>query len=140
MRSLPKRFKIKITVTKESKDLKTIRIEELVSFLQTYEFSLPQPKKTKTLPLELRKNFDDSSDEELHLIARKFFKYKNRYAKLTRKKKWDFRGGKDEPKWKERDLWGYKCYECSGYANVCEDCCNLKSNKEKAFQVTLSQG
>ncbi len=51
MRSLSKRFRIKVTTIKESKDLDTMKIEELVGSLRTYEFSLPQPKKNKSIVL-----------------------------------------------------------------------------------------
>jgi len=37
-RSLDERFRIKVTTIDESKDLDTMRIEELVGFLQTSEF------------------------------------------------------------------------------------------------------
>jgi hypothetical protein len=53
MRSLPERFRMKVTAIESCTDLETMRIEELVGALQTYEFSLPQPRKIRTLPLEL---------------------------------------------------------------------------------------
>jgi RNA-binding protein YhbY len=48
LRSLHKRFRIKVTTIEESKDLEEMKIEELVGSLQTYELSLPLIKK---LPL-----------------------------------------------------------------------------------------
>lgn len=50
LRSLPERFKIKVTIIEESKDLEEIKIEELVGSLQTYEYSLPPVRKVKTIP------------------------------------------------------------------------------------------
>jgi phosphomevalonate kinase len=44
LRSLPERFKIKVTIIEESKDLDEMKIEELVGSLQTYEYSLPPVK------------------------------------------------------------------------------------------------
>jgi hypothetical protein len=41
LRSLPERFRIKVTTIEESKDLEEMKIEELVGSLQTYELSLP---------------------------------------------------------------------------------------------------
>ena len=38
--SLPKSFHAKVTTIKESKDLDEIKIQELISSLQTYELSL----------------------------------------------------------------------------------------------------
>jgi hypothetical protein len=49
LRYFPERFKIKVTTIEESKDLKEMKIEELVGFLQTYELSLPPVKKMKTV-------------------------------------------------------------------------------------------
>jgi hypothetical protein len=37
LRSLPERFKIQVTTIIESKDLDSMKIEELVGSLQTYE-------------------------------------------------------------------------------------------------------
>jgi uncharacterized coiled-coil DUF342 family protein len=45
LRSLPERFKIKVTTIEESKDLEEVKIEELVGSLQTYEVSLPPIKR-----------------------------------------------------------------------------------------------
>jgi len=40
LRSLPERFRIKVTTIEESKDLEEMKIEEL----QTYKYSLPPVK------------------------------------------------------------------------------------------------
>jgi hypothetical protein len=52
LRSLPERFRIKVTTIKESEDLEEMKIEELVGSLQTYELSLPPVKKLKTIALK----------------------------------------------------------------------------------------
>jgi hypothetical protein len=45
LRSLPERFRIKVTTIEERKDLEEMRIEELVGSLQMYEYSLPSVRK-----------------------------------------------------------------------------------------------
>jgi hypothetical protein len=55
LRSLPERFKIKVTTIEESKDLDAMNIEELVRSLQTYEFSLPLPRRSNPLHSRLQK-------------------------------------------------------------------------------------
>jgi hypothetical protein len=141
MRSLPERFKMKVTAIESCTDLETMRIEELVGALQTYEFSLSKPRNNKDLALRtLRKNSDELSDEELGdeelaLVARKFYKYRHRIPK---------RFGKPEESThdrNERDPRGPKCYECSGYGHLHKNCANLMSNKpndKKAFNITMS--
>jgi hypothetical protein len=119
LRSLPERFKIKFTTVEESKDLDTMKIAELVGSQQTYEFSLPQPTKNKSIALKtVRKEINDSSDEEsmveedLALIVRK----------LNRLLKW------------EKNSRGIQCNECGGYGHIRAKCANLQGN---AFNITL---
>jgi hypothetical protein len=42
---MPERFRLKVTAIEESKDLDSLRIEELVWSFQTYELSSPQYKR-----------------------------------------------------------------------------------------------
>jgi hypothetical protein len=60
------RFRIKVTTIEESKDLDSMKIEELVGSLQTYEYSLPSVRKAKAIALKAAKNKTRvSSDEDL---------------------------------------------------------------------------
>jgi len=77
LRSLPELFKIKVTTIEESKDLEEMKIEELVGSLQTYEYSLPQVRKTKTIGLKASKaskkktkvSYDEDSDIDDDAVA-----------------------------------------------------------------------
>lgn len=79
LRSLPKRFRPKLTAIENSNDLDTMKIEEFVGSLQIHELTLPQPKR-KTLKIA-REEANDYYDEEfidkedLHLLAKKFKKF-----------------------------------------------------------------
>jgi hypothetical protein len=64
LRSLPERFRIKVTTIEESKDLEQMKIEELVGSLQTYELSLPPVKKLKTIALKASKKKVEASSED----------------------------------------------------------------------------
>jgi hypothetical protein len=68
LRSLPERFRIKVTTIEESKDLEEMKIEEMVGSLQTYEYSLPLVRKAKTISLKASKTSQKksrvSSDED----------------------------------------------------------------------------
>ena len=68
LRSLPKRFHAKMTTIEESKDLDEIKVQELIGSLQTYEFSLPNQRKRKSLALKTvneRVEAHDSSDKDV---------------------------------------------------------------------------
>jgi hypothetical protein len=64
LRSLPERFRIKVTTIEESKDLDEMKIEELVGSFQTSEYSLPPIKKTETITLKASKKKARVSSEE----------------------------------------------------------------------------
>ena len=88
LRSLQESFRAKVTAIEESKDLDEIKVEELIGSLQTYELSLPNQRKSKSLALKTtneRVEARDSSDEDvvekdvayLAKNFRKFLKFKN---------------------------------------------------------------
>ena len=65
LRSLPKSFRAKVTVMKESKDLDEVKIQEHIGSLQTYELRLSSHKSSKSLALKtINERNGDSSNEE----------------------------------------------------------------------------
>jgi hypothetical protein len=137
LKSLPERFSIKVTTIKESKDLDNMRIEELVGSLQTYEFSLPSFKKTKSIALKAakEKSNNSSDDDGFALFARNFMKmmnsskgkFRNKNAKSSENSKSDSTGtGQEKFESYKKDSRGPRCYECSGYGHIHADCGNLK--------------
>ena len=88
LRSLPEGFHAKVTAIKESKDLNKIKVQELIGSPQTYELSLPNQRKRKSLALKTineRVEAHDSSNEDVvqkdvAYLAKnfcKFLKFKN---------------------------------------------------------------
>ena len=86
--SLLESFRAKMTAIEESKDLDEIKVQELIGSLQTYELSLPNQRKSKSLALKTvneRVEAHDSSDEDVvkkdvAYLAKnflKFLKFKN---------------------------------------------------------------
>jgi len=147
LRSLPERFRIKVTTIKESNDLHDMKIKELVGFLQTYEFSLSAVKKIKSIALKASKgkskssSGEESNDKEgLALVSRNFRKlmknkkFKNKFFENLRS---DFMGAvQDEAD--KKDPRGPRCYECLGYGHIRADCGNFKQTQGKALNATLS--
>ena len=81
LRSLPEQVRPKVTAIEESKDLDKLKIEELVGFLQTYEHTLLQLRKNKSLALkssreEQNRDSDDEScsDDDFSLFVKNFKK------------------------------------------------------------------
>jgi hypothetical protein len=148
LRSLPKRFRIKVTTIEESKDLEEMKIEEFVGSLQTYELSLPPVKKMKTIASKASKkkvkvsSGDDYEDEEkVVAMQAKFFERLMRNERLKKKfsKKMKKAPRESEPEEAEKkDPRGPRCFECSRFGHIRVDCGNLKQGKEKAYNVSLS--
>jgi hypothetical protein len=154
LRSLPERFRIKVTTIEESKDLDTMKIKKLVGSLYTYELSLPPLKKNKFIALKAAKEkYNESSDEESadddgfamfarilrNMINSSRGKFRNKNVKSSEKPKGDFKGttqGKNESD--KKDPCDLRCHECSGYGHIHVDCGNLKQYKSRSFNVTLS--
>jgi hypothetical protein len=136
LRSLPERFRIKVTTIEESKDLEEMKIKELVGSLQIYELSLPSVKKLKTIALKASKkkveasSEDDSEDEEkvVAMLAKK--KFSERVKKSPREAEPEEEDKKDPRR--------PRCFECSGFGHIRADCGNLRKGKGKAYNVTLS--
>jgi hypothetical protein len=147
LRSLPERFRIKVTTIEESKDLEEMKIEELVGSLQTYELSLPPVKKLKTIALKASKkrveasSGDDSEEEEkaVAMLAKNFRRLMrdDRFKKFSEKMKKAPKEAEPEEE-EKKDPRGLRCFECSGFGHIRADCGNLKKGKGKAYNVTLS--
>jgi hypothetical protein len=148
LRSLPERFRIKVTTIEESKDLEDMKIEELVGSLQTYELSLPPVKKLKTIALKASKkkveasSEDDSEEEEkaVTMLAKNFRRlmrddrFKKKFSEKVKRAPREA-----EPKEEEKkDPRGSRCFECSGFGHIRADCGNLKKGIRKSYNVTLS--
>ena len=137
LRSLPKSFRAKVTIIKESKDLNEIKIQELIDSLQTYELSIPSQRKSKSLALKKineRVEVQDSSDEDevekdvvyLAKNFRKFLKFKRDRKSFEKGKFSNFK--KDKKDFKKKDSkdsspsQAITCYECKGHGHVKKKC------------------
>jgi hypothetical protein len=137
LKSLPERFRIKVTSIEESKDLDSMKIEEFVGSLQTYEYFLPPVNKVNGMAFKATKSKvssdeDSNNEEELAMIA-------NRINKLMKTDKFS-EGLRETPNEAEpeEDPRGQKCCECSGFRHTRTECANLKSAKGKRPTLQLS--
>ena len=125
---MPKSFRAKVTVIKESKYLDDIKVQELIDSFQTYKLSLPSQRKSKSLALKTineRVKAHDSLDEDVvnkdaaYLVKnfQKFLKFKKN-GKFANKGKFPSIG-KEKKDFKRRDgkdsqsFQGITCFECN---------------------------
>ena len=148
-------LRAKVTINEESKDLDEIRIQKIISSLQTYDLSLPSQRKIKSLTLKTideRVEAQDSSDEdevekEVAYLAKNFRKFltfkrdgksfeKGKFSNFKKDKK-DFKkkDSKDSPPPPSQMV---MCFECKGHEHVKKECPTYLKAKGKVFATTLT--
>ena len=88
-RYLPKRFMSKVTVIEESKDIDSMRIDELVGSIQTYGMSFPNSQKPRDYALKTFENeekyiemsYNTTKDKLTHMAKRikKIMKFNKKF-------------------------------------------------------------
>ncbi|GKV17010.1 hypothetical protein SLEP1_g27571 [Rubroshorea leprosula] len=146
LRSLPKNWEAKKTAIEESKDLNTLKLEDLIGKLMTYEIEIQVDggveavkKKKKNVAFKASNqkeeseddaSNDESSNEEdiTKLISKevKRFMKKNIKSKLAKR---------DEGESTKRSV---KCYECNKMGHYRNECPKLKK-EHRALQWIISR-
>jgi ribosomal protein L12E/L44/L45/RPP1/RPP2 len=152
LRSLPERFRIKVTTIEESKELEEMKIEELVGSLQTYELSLPPVKKVKTIALKASKtkakvSFEEDSEKEEDDVAMLAMNF-GRLMRNDRFKRNSLKDWRRLPeslnlrklKRKTPEAQDVLNAQALGIYRLIVTCENLKQGKGKAYNATLSDG
>ncbi|GJW17130.1 retrovirus-related pol polyprotein from transposon TNT 1-94, partial [Tanacetum coccineum] len=149
LRALPTKWRPKVMAIKESKDLSTLPLDELISNLKVYEVVLEKDleisknkkEKYKSLALKARKvlseeeaTSSDSDDEEYAMAVRdfkKFFKRRGKFVRQPYDDKKNFRKVKEDKK--EKD--DRRCFKCGDPNHFINDCPKHSFNDQKAFIV-----
>lgn len=89
LRSLRERFRPKVTAIEESKDLDVVNVEELIRSLQTYELTVSQQKRAKSIAMNTVREEESEStdvetfrDDEIAYFIKKFQKVMRNRRKL----------------------------------------------------------
>ena len=153
LRSLSKSFRAKVAAIEESKDLDEIKFQELIDSLQTYELSLPNQRKSKSLALKTingrvethGSTNEDVVEKDVAYLAknfRKFLKFKNSEKfgdkgkfMSSRKEKKDFKKREGN---ESQSTQGVTCFECNGHGHSKKECPNYLRLKGKVYATTLS--
>nr|GEU66315.1 copia protein [Tanacetum cinerariifolium] len=148
-RALLTKWRPKVTVIEESKDLSTLSLNELIDNLKVYEVVLEKDSKVskskketyKSLALKARKvssdeggSCSDSDDEEYSMAVRDFKKFFRRIGKFVRQPhddKKNFRKVRENKKEKA----DRRCFKCVDLNYFISDCPKHSFNDQKAFVV-----
>ncbi|KAI5314584.1 hypothetical protein L3X38_043760 [Prunus dulcis] len=135
LRSLPQRFQPKITAIEEIRDLNTLKVQELIGSIQTYEMKHLAPKKSENVAFKVVNEEDDGhsnedcSDEELTILTRRFMNFLKNQDPRSR----DSKGINSKNKFVNYT---------DGYGHISSECANTlkkqKDSKNKAMHITWS--
>ena len=65
LRSLPKRFAMKVTTIEESQDISNMRVDELIGSLQTFEMGLNDGSEKKIKSMTFMSNTEDENNQDV---------------------------------------------------------------------------
>ena len=151
-----------MSVITKSKDVDTIHVDELVGYLQTYEYDLPKTNKSKSMALETVDDVDDNvfnneiSSTKIAYLAKQFRNFlKNNNKKARNKNFVDYKNVKknEQPKndfpkkstsKKEKvgkfsnNSLSQQFFCCQGFGHIKSKCPTYLRSKEKAMAITLN--
>ena len=126
IRSLLDRFSSKVIAIEEAKDLGSMKVEDLMGSLHTFEMTLKQRKREKSIALKIMHEDEDSSeednDDELALLTKNLKKFLKKLGKSSKsgssfpnafKGKYSSKNS-DFPNNKKR----IQCRECEGFRKI----------------------
>ncbi|KAE9460220.1 hypothetical protein C3L33_07861, partial [Rhododendron williamsianum] len=141
LRSLPKRFIVKVSIIECKKDIGSMTVEKLVESLEIYEinhFPFMDSNNSKNQGMSSksvqRDNVESDGEEEMaeFEMFREFLKFSKGGSSSKAQKvhgnnmSHPSRGDKDGEKTKPKKGPGIQCHECRGYGHVQTECANRK--------------
>ncbi|GAA0149222.1 hypothetical protein LIER_36889 [Lithospermum erythrorhizon] len=154
--TLPKRFSHKVTAIEEAQDLTTMRFDELIGNLTTFEMMFESTKSNNEKGIALQANYKDKEEEDLtktmSLLAKKFKKNLKCFNKKTYSggnnpavnDKWIDKGwknskfgGSNSGSNQQNKRKGIHCRKCEGFRHIQVECPNYVKNQSTSYYTTL---
>ncbi|GAU50939.1 hypothetical protein TSUD_411360 [Trifolium subterraneum] len=158
LRSFTKKFDMKVIAMEEAQDISTMKVDELIGSLQTYESSVNEriEKKNKSIAfvsnaededLESDIESTDSVSEAIVLLGRQFNKVLKEMDRILRQNARHLAtdmsrsiGNSRKTKIDEKPAQskGLQCHECEGYGHIRTKCGTYLKKQKKSLNVTWS--
>src|SRR6266487_424122 len=152
LRSLPPRFDMKVTAIEEFREIKSMKLDELVGSLQTFELSMKDKTEKKNKSIAFVSNTDEESEsdkeadenisEALVLLGKQFNKILRRTRPRTNVKHIQPDISKQgnmsrKPRTEDRNIQGrgVQCHECEGYEHINAECPTYLKKQKKGLNV-----
>jgi len=160
LRSLPKRFDMKVTAIEEARDISSLKVDELIESLQNFEITvnIKTDKKGKGIAFtssldsdETQENHEDDEDmsESLALLGKQFKKIFRWFDRRSRPNGQNIRPNIDNQPSKEKMVRsdemnshykGVQCHECEGYEHIIRECATFLKKQKKSLVMSWSDG
>ncbi|GAU48358.1 hypothetical protein TSUD_282610 [Trifolium subterraneum] len=130
LRSLTKKFDMKVIAMEEAQDISTMRVDELIGSLQTYESSVNEriERKNKSIALVSNTAEEDEEDEQDSGA-------KNNASDIMRSIDAQKRSKGDEKPTVNK---GIQCHECEGYGHIRTECGTYLRKQKKSLVASWS--
>jgi hypothetical protein len=158
LRSLPKRFDMKVTAIEEAQDINTMKVDELIGSLQTFEIAFSDRGDKKKKCIAFMSNTDDGDSQEnideddgfseaLSMVGRKFKQAWKEAKRSPRPNgpniRFNISTQLDNQKRVTSDdeithPKGVQCHECEGYGHIRSECSNYLKRQKKSLVVSWS--
>ena len=155
LRSLPKRFDMKVTAIEEAQDICNMRVDELIGSLQTFELGLSErtEKKSKNLAFvtndegedQLELDTEEGLTNAVVLLGKQFNKVLKRMDRRSRPNvrniPFDIRKGSEYQRKSEEkpsQSKGIQCHGCEGYGHIKAECPTHLKKQRKGLSVCWS--
>ncbi|KAG9447556.1 hypothetical protein H6P81_013684 [Aristolochia fimbriata] len=144
LRSLTEKFAVKVAAIEECKDLDTLKYDDLMGSLRSYEMNIDAKKKRKeneeaSIALQVSKKESvttpstavttEELEEKIALLTRGFNKAFKRFGKRTISgninRSRDYTPAKDDSTRKKKSI---QCHECEGFGHVRSECSSKRKN------------
>jgi uncharacterized FlaG/YvyC family protein len=156
LRSLPKRFDMKVTAIEEAQDIATMKVEELIGSLLTCEVAINERTDKKAKSIAFATNADDEESQEdpeesiseaLVLLGKQFNKLIKRVDKREKPNGQNIRfdiskqpvnlrkTGNEERISRFKEV---QCHECEGHGHIRPECPTYLKKQKKGLTASWS--
>ncbi|KAK2450393.1 gag-protease polyprotein [Trifolium repens] len=160
LRSLPKRFDMKVTAIEESQDIATMKVEELIGSLLTCEVAINERMEKKSKSIAFATNTEDEetqrdldTEENINdafvLLGRQFNKIMKRVDGRQKSNGSNIRFNiskqqsnlkKARPDEKSSQSKELQCHECEGHGHIRPECPTYLRKQKRGMIVQWSDG
>jgi hypothetical protein len=153
LRSLPKRFAMKVTAIEEAQDICKMKVDELIGSLQTFEMGLCEDADRKNKSIAFVSNTEEKSEEgnsggngsiseAIAMLGRQFNKFIKKVDQQCRPNVKNIPSDikkRSTHKEKANQGKGIQCHGCEGYGHIKAECPTFLKMQRKGLSATWSE-